>query len=297
MRQAEPGTTTDLSLVLCTYGRTDHVDNFLESISFQSRKPKEIIIVDQNKNDILSEVIKKWQQQLHIIHKRVDFKGASKSRNYGAKEAKCSLIAFPDDDCLYPPSTIEHIVKLFKTQNNVDTVITAKIEPSQINKKNFSTSSEYSRIISILDLFKAKAETSNIFARKTALESLPYIFNEDIGPGTDTAWLSNEETDLLIRLLKQKKIIIKLKDLAIAHHSSQGTVSKSLKYGMGRFEVILNNKLGFNVYIINILQPVVRFLRDPKPYGFLQCISTMIGRSGLINLAHRLVKNIPSIRA
>ena len=282
--------TTELSLVLCTYGRREEVNNFLESISTQTRKPREIIIIDQNENDILSDLICKWQQQLNIIHKRVDFKGASKSRNYGAREAKSSLIAFPDDDCLYPPSTIEKVVKLFETEQDVDTVITAKIEPYQITKKNFTDSVKFSRIISVLDLFKSKAETSNIFARKMALESLPYIFNEEIGPGAGTAWVSNEETDLLIRLLKRKKTIIKLRDLAIAHHSSQGTIIKSLKYGVGRFEVILNNRLGLKMYVINILQPIARFAKKPTPYGFLLCISTMIGRSGIVNLAHKLMK-------
>ena len=196
MNQANPIMTVDLSLVLCTYGRTEDVDNFLKSISTQTLKPSEIIIIDQNENDILSDLINKWRQQLNLIHKRVGFKGASKSRNFGATEAKSSLIAFPDDDCLYPPSTIEKIVELFETHKNVDTIITSKIEPYQINNSNFTSSPKYSRVISVLDLFKAKAETSNIFARKTALESLPYIFNELIGPGAGTAWVSNEETDL-----------------------------------------------------------------------------------------------------
>ena len=111
MNQDKPAMTTDLSLVLCTYGRTEEVNNFLQSISTQTRKPKEIIIIDQNENDILSDLIEKWQQYLNIIHKKVDFKGASKSRNYGAREAKCSLIAFPDDDCLYPASTIEQALQ------------------------------------------------------------------------------------------------------------------------------------------------------------------------------------------
>ena len=290
MNQAKPIMTTDITLVLCTYGRSEDVNNFLESISRQTRKPKEIIIIDQNENDILSDLINKRQKELNIIHKRVNFKGASKSRNYGAREAKCSLIAFPDDDCLYPPSTIEEVVKLFEKHKDVDAIITAKIEPNQINANNLTNSGKYSKILSALDLFKAKAETSNIFVQKNALESLPYIFNEEIGPGAGTAWVSNEETDLLIRLLKRNKKIIKLRDTAIAHHSSQGTISKSLKYGMGRFEVILNNKLGLNMYIINILQPIARFLKNPKPYGFLLCISTMIGRSGIVNLAYRLLK-------
>ena len=290
MNPAKPTMTSDLSLVLCTYGRTKEVNNFLKSISRQTRKPREIIIIDQNEDDILSDLINKWQQELNLIHRKVEFKGASRSRNYGAKEAKCSLIAFPDDDCLYPPSTIEKIIELFETQKDVDTIITAKIEPSQINKSNFTGNTRYSRIMSVLDLFKAKAETSNIFAKKTAIESLPYIFNELIGPGAGTAWVSNEETDLLIRLLKQKKTIIKLKDLAIAHHSSQGTISKSLQYGMGRFELILNNRLGFKMYIINLLQPLARFLKDPRPYGLLLCISTMAGRSGILNLVYKLLK-------
>ena len=197
--------TTDLSLVLCTYGRTKDVNNFLESISMQTLKPREIIIIDQNENNILCDLIEKWQNALNIIHKRVDFRGASKSRNYGAGEAKSSLVAFPDDDCLYPPSTIEQIVKIFETQKDVDTIITAKIEPSQINNDNLSSGDGFWRVISVLDLFKAKAETSNIFTKKSALESLPYIFNEKIGPGAGTAWVSNEETDLLVRLLQRKK--------------------------------------------------------------------------------------------
>ena len=57
MNQAEPTMTADLSLVVCTYGRTEEVNNFLKSISRQTRKPGEIIIVDQNENDILSDLI------------------------------------------------------------------------------------------------------------------------------------------------------------------------------------------------------------------------------------------------
>lgn len=264
---------------------------FLESIRAQTIKPREVIIVDQNEEDFLNNIIKKWHLDLNIVHKKVGFKGASKSRNFGAKEAKSSLIAFPDDDCLYPATTIEQVVKLFKVYQDIDVIITSKIEPSQVNEKKSTRSGKYSDVISVLDLFKAKAETSNIFAKKTALESLPYIFNEEIGPGARTTWASNEETDLLIRLLKQKKTIIKLKDTAIAHHSSQGTISKSLKYGMGRFELILNNRLGFKLYIINILQPIARFVVKPKPYALLLCISTMIGRSGIINLAIRIKRN------
>ena len=288
MTQENPTIEIDLSLVLCTYGRTNEVDNFLNSIYTQTKKPKEIIVVDQNEENILHHILKKWGSKLPIIHKRVNFKGASKSRNFGAKQAVSALIAFPDDDCLYPPTLIENISSLFKLKAEVDTILTAKIEPSEISSSLSKPHLSYSGVTSILDLFKAKAETSNIFSRKSKLELLLYIFNENIGPGANTPWVSNEETDLLIRLLKQGATIIKLKELSIAHHSLQVSPSRSLKYGMGRFEVIKKHRLGAGIYLINLLQPVARYLKDPKPYNLLLCISTIIGRSGVLNQAYKI---------
>ena len=279
--------TADLSLVLCTYGRVNEVNNFLESIYTQTLKPAEIIIIDQNEKAILKGSIKKWQDKLPIKHIRVDFKGASKSRNYGTREAKSSLIAFPDDDCLYPPSLVENIIKVFQSNPKIDVILTSKIEPSEIFSDLKEITPFHSRVSSILDLFKAKAETSNIFTRRLALKSLSYVFDENIGPGANTLWASNEETDFLIRFIKQGAKIIKAKDLAIAHHSLQGSPTKSLKYGMGRFEVISKNKLGARIYLINLFQPIARFLKNPKPYNLLLCISTMLGRSGVINLTYK----------
>ena len=288
MAQENPTIKVDLSLVLCTYGRTNEVDNFLDSIYRQTKKPKEIIIVDQNEENILHYIIKKWSEKLPVIHKRVNFKGASRSRNFGAKQAVSALIAFPDDDCLYPPRLIENITKLFQRKEEFETILTAKIEPSEISSCLSKPSLNYSWVNSSLDLFKAKAETSNIFARKSKLESLPFIFNENIGPGANTPWASNEETDLLIRLLKQGIKIIKLKELSIAHHSLQVSPARSLKYGMGRFEVISTHRLGAGIYLINLFQPIVRYLKNPKPYNLLLCISTMLGRSGILNQVFKI---------
>ena len=291
MSQANQALTADISLILCTYGRVNEVNVFLESIHAQTIKPAEIIIVDQNEKEILKDSIHEWQAKLSIKHRRVNFRGASKSRNYGAREAKFSLIAFPDDDCMYPARLIEEIANLFQRSPKIDVILASKIEPSEIHDGLRQLTLSHSRVSTILDLFKAKAETSNIFTRKSTLKSLSYVFDENIGPGANTPWASNEETDFLIRLLKQGANIIKLKDLAIAHHSLQGSPTKSLKYGMGRFEVIIKNQLGIRIYLINLLQPIARYLKRPRAYNLLLCVSTMIGRSGIINLTYRLLNH------
>ena len=289
MEQVNPNMNADVSLVLCTYGRVKEVDTFLKSIYSQTTQPGEVIIVDQNEKNILSDIIKKWQTELPIIHKRVNFKGASKSRNFGASEAKFSIVAFPDDDCLYPSELVKSINRLFQVNDDVDVILAAKIDPSQCKDDLDQRDLSYSQVISTLDLFKAKAETSNIFAKKSSIESLSHIFNESIGPGADTPWASNEETDLLIRLLKQGAKIIKLNKLPIAHHSLQGTIAKSFRYGMGRFQVISTNQLGTRIYLINLLQPIARYLKNPKPHNLLLCMSTILGRSGVFNVIHTIL--------
>ena len=94
------------SLVLCTINRKKEVDKFLESLARQTFRRFEVIIVDQNKDGLLDDTIKKWQNLLMIEHIKVDFQ-ASKARNFGIRYIKGSLIAFLDDDCEYQSSTLE----------------------------------------------------------------------------------------------------------------------------------------------------------------------------------------------
>ena len=138
-------------------------------------------------------------------------------------------------------------------------------------------------IRTVLDLFKAKAETSNIFARKKVLSKLEYIFDVNIGPGKVTEWASNEETDLLVRLLQKNVVIAKDKTIRIIHHSCQGSLKKTLQYGMGRYELIKRNNLGIFIYFINLLQPIARLILKPRLKYIPTCFVTIIGRSGLVN--------------
>ena len=57
MSQANQALTADISLILCTYGRVNEVNVFLESIHAQTIKPAEIIIVDQNEKEIVIKTI------------------------------------------------------------------------------------------------------------------------------------------------------------------------------------------------------------------------------------------------
>ena len=274
----------DLSLVVCTYGRTKQLSELINSIKHQSVLPKEIIIVDQNPPGFLDTLIKDCAGDLNIAHENITFTGASKARNYGASMATGELIAFPDDDCIYREHTIKNVMRGFKRKDGLGVLIAGKDETlSTIDRNKRRRKNAVTEIHTVLGLFKAKAETSNIFARRKDLSKLDYIFDGNIGPGKSTKWASNEETDLLVRLLRSNILIAKDENVRIIHHSSQGSLKKTLQYGMGRYELIRRNNLGVHIYFINLLQPVVRLALNPRIKNIPKCFMTVIGRSGLIN--------------
>ena len=284
MAPKKPAGKVDLSLVICTYGRTKQLAEVIQSIRCQSVAPKEIIIVDQNPPGFLDDLLEGCAGKVNIIHKRVTFTGASKARNFGASIATSELIAFPDDDCIYREDTIKNVIRGFERDDELGVLIAGKDEIFNATPKVNQVENTMIEIHTILDLFKAKAETSNIFARKKVLSKLEYVFDVNIGPGEVTEWASNEETDLLVRLLQKNVLIAKDETIRIIHHSCQGSLKKTLQYGMGRYELIRRNNLGIFIYFINLLQPIVRLILKPRLKYIPTCFMTIIGRSGLINI-------------
>ena len=283
MAPKKPTGKVDLSLVICTYGRIKQLGEIIQSIRCQSVAPKEIIIVDQNPPGFLDNLLEDCAGKLNIVHKRVTFTGASKARNFGASIATSDLIAFPDDDCTYREDTIKNVIRGFERDDELGVLIAGKDEILNAAPIKTQRDNKITQIHTVLDLFKAKAETSNIFARKKVLSKLEYVFDVNIGPGEVTEWASNEETDLLVRLLQKNVLIAKDETIRIIHHSCQGSLKKTLQYGMGRYELIKRNNLGIFIYFINLLQPVVRLIRKPRLKYIPTCLMTIIGRSGLIN--------------
>ena len=283
MAPKKPAGRVDLSLVICTYGRTKQLAEVIQSIRCQSVAPKEIIIVDQNPPGFLDNLLEDCAGKLNIVHKRVSFTGASKARNFGASIATSDLIAFPDDDCTYREDTIKNVIRAFERDDELGVLIAGKDEIFNATPKVNQAENAMIEIHTILDLFRAKAETSNIFARKKVLSKLEYIFDVNIGPGKVTEWASNEETDLLVRLLQKNVLIAKDETIRIIHHSCQGSLKKTLQYGMGRYELIKRNNLGIFIYFINLLQPIARLILKPRLKYIPTCFMTIIGRSGLIN--------------
>ena len=278
-----------VGLAIPTYGRKEELNRLLSSLAQQSSKPDEIIVIDQNEPGFLDVLISEWGKILPIQHNLVAYKSASKARNYGALRLSTDIIAFPDDDCIFTKKTIEQIRQAFASNPNCDVIIGQKTTNNSKSRLNEDKSRP---INTILSLFRSKAETSNIFCKASFLQTMPVLFNESIGPGNHTSIISNEETDLLIKMLRENANIIVYEGIQIEHHSSQISFKRSLKYGEGRYELIRRNKLGLLYYLINLLQPLARLAKSPSLKGLIFCAATILGRSGITRVASHLAKLI-----
>lgn len=101
------------SLIIATLDDQGDLSRNLASLAAQQDAPPfEVIIVDQNGDDRLVELAAEFSGRLRLVHARVDFRGASRARNVGARMAGGQWLGFPDDDCELFPQTLAEVDRI-----------------------------------------------------------------------------------------------------------------------------------------------------------------------------------------
>lgn len=101
------GLSPMISIIVPVYNREAHLTGMLKSISEQTYRPIELILVDNNSSDQSLEVCHKFQQNntdefLHILVYQEYKKGANAARNTGLSLATGDYLMFFDsDDSMY----------------------------------------------------------------------------------------------------------------------------------------------------------------------------------------------------
>ncbi len=183
------------SLILCTVGRTDVVVSFLESLTRQTYKDFECIVLDQNDDDRLEECIQTYKGVLPLQHIRSTKKGLSLNRNIGVEHSSGDIIAFPDDDCEYLPSTLEDVHNFFTTHPEKD-LLTINIKDLQ--KEEYFIDEKDSFPLDRYSYYKY-AISIGIFVKTRQKEDVH--FDELMGAGQKFG--SGEESDMVSNLLEK----------------------------------------------------------------------------------------------
>ncbi len=100
-----------ISIVIAIFNRKDELFELLQSLSFQTDKHFEIIIVDDGSKIDLKPTIALFSESLMIQYFRKENSGPGLSRNYGARRAKNDWLVFVDSDVMVEKDYIANIKK------------------------------------------------------------------------------------------------------------------------------------------------------------------------------------------
>ena len=107
------------SIIIPVYNRPDEVDELLESLTLQSYKNFEVIIVEDGSDKKCDKVIEKYIHELNITYCFKENAGQGFARNYGYERAKGEYFIVFDSDCIIPDHYLE-TVENFLNENYLD---------------------------------------------------------------------------------------------------------------------------------------------------------------------------------
>ena len=97
------------SIIVPVFNRPDEVDELLESLTRQSLKDFEVIIVEDGSKKPCKEVCEKYADTLDIHYYYKDNSGPGQSRNYGAERANGEWLIVLDSDVVLPEGYLQAV--------------------------------------------------------------------------------------------------------------------------------------------------------------------------------------------
>ncbi len=95
------------SIIVPVYNRIDEVDDLLKSLTEQTNKDFEIVLVEDGSSMPCEEAVNKYKEYISIQYFYKDNEGRSIARNYGLERAIGDYFIFFDSDCVIPPKYFE----------------------------------------------------------------------------------------------------------------------------------------------------------------------------------------------
>ena len=97
------------SIIVPVFNRPDEVDELLESLTHQSEKDFEVVIVEDGSQTPCEEVCKRYEHMMDIHYYYKENSGPGQSRNYGAKRAKGEYLLILDSDVVLPEGYLKAV--------------------------------------------------------------------------------------------------------------------------------------------------------------------------------------------
>ena len=215
-------------LIVATVDRTEELRALLRSLARQSYPEFRVLLVDQNEDGRV-EAVRREHGSLDVVHLR-SARGLSRARNAALGELRAEIVAFPDDDCVYPDDLLELVARRFAAAPSLDGLT---------GRGGTSASWAHDAAVLNRDNLWNRAISYTIFLRREIVERVGN-FDERLGLPSS----SGEEIDYLVRALdagarieydpgldiEHEAETRDLRDLAIRDGTSIGYILRKHRY-------------------------------------------------------------------
>jgi glycosyltransferase involved in cell wall biosynthesis len=267
-----------ISLIVATLNRVSEIEILFTSLCAQNYAPMEVIIVDQNDDDRLVPLIVAFGDRLQIRHLRSSVRNLSHARNVGIAVAAGDIIAFPDDDCVYPDRVLDRVVAAFTQDQDLGVLTGPAFSPE--GRPGSGRWESESGPINLSNVWTSVI-AFNLFVRRAALIQVRG-FDESFGVGAKFG--SAEETDLVIRIIKCEYKCYYDFTLRIIHPDKSVTqvgTARAFVYGTGLGQVLRKHGVPARTSMRFFIRPIggmVVNLLKMKMLGVAYYWQTLRGR-------------------
>ena len=135
-----------ISVIIPTYQHAQTLGYCLHSLFAQTRKPDEVIVVDDGSTDETKNVLSEFGEKVRYFFQ--ENKGAPSARNAGARHATGNYLLFCDADVITDPSMLQKMERILEIHPEVTYVYcgmrfghkrfqSRPFDPSELRRQNY----------------------------------------------------------------------------------------------------------------------------------------------------------------
>ncbi len=264
-----------ISLLIATINRKAELERLLESLCNQTYKNFHVLIGDQNPLGFLDDVLSTFCDRLQITVVPIQSRGISAARNALLPYIQGDIVAFPDDDCLYLPDTLEKVIDFFRANEHVGGLMGVWGDDEALMQKNIQKFTNNTSIARRAIFFHS--ETFLQFYKCDVVAKVGK-FDVTLGPGTGLPYGGGEDTDYALRALDFAQIR-RVTSVRIFHPelAKERAKEKIYAYAYGRMYLLRKHNFPLWFKFVNILFPLYRLLQEDRQCWYF-CWHMFVGR-------------------
>jgi glycosyltransferase involved in cell wall biosynthesis len=185
-----PSELPSFDLVVATVGRAEELGRLLDSLEAQSYRSFRVVVVDQNEDDRVAPLLE--GRGFDVVRLRSP-RGLSRARNAALPHVTGDVVAFPDDDCAYPPDLLQRVAERIAA-DELDG-LTGRAADGE--GRSSGSWEDEPAVLDRANLWN-RASSATLFLRRSVVERIG-AFDEQLGLGSGAPWASGEEIDYLLR--------------------------------------------------------------------------------------------------